>query len=69
MTSANRHGYSSTPDNIQEILRQLDGEPDMIIDGGNIKTIPSTLINCRFDPPVVEREGVISQLELSKYLG
>ncbi len=68
VTSANRHGHPITPDNIEEILSQLDGEPDIVIDGGKIKTTPSTLINCHCDPPIVEREGVISQSELSKYL-
>lgn len=68
VTSANRNG-TSTPDNIQEILAQLDGVPDKIIDGGYLNTIPSTLINCRYDPPVVEREGSISQEELFELLG
>lgn len=69
VTSANRHGCPSTPASIQEILIQLDGKPDMIIDAGILETIPSTLVNCRFDPPVVEREGIISYAELLKYIG
>jgi L-threonylcarbamoyladenylate synthase len=67
VTSANKHGQS-TPENLQEVLNQLDGEPDMIIEGGICKSIPSTIINCRLNPPVIERSGVISQLELFRFL-
>ena len=63
VTSANRHGRP-TPESCPEILRQLEGRPDMAIDIGNLRTVPSTLVNCRYDPPVVEREGVISRLAL-----
>jgi L-threonylcarbamoyladenylate synthase len=58
VTSANAHG-KPTPSNLAEVLEQLDGAPDLAIDGGFIRTVPSTLVNCRLEPPVVEREGAI----------
>ncbi|MDR0395312.1 MAG: threonylcarbamoyl-AMP synthase [Tannerella sp.] len=60
VTSANRHGVSHTPNHVEEILKELNGSPDRIVEDGMGKEIPSTIINCRFDPPVIERAGVIS---------
>jgi L-threonylcarbamoyladenylate synthase len=59
VTSANAH-RKPTPSNLRDVLEQLDGAPDLAIDGGFIKTVPSTLVNCRLEPPVVEREGAIA---------
>ena len=67
VTSANVHS-AETPDNVQEILNQLDGIPDLYIDGGILKTTASTLVNCRLDPPVIERLGVVPESEVLKYL-
>ena len=67
VTSANVHS-AETPDNAQEILNQLDGTPDLYIDGGILKTIASTLVNCRLNPPVIERVGVVPEAEILKYL-
>jgi L-threonylcarbamoyladenylate synthase len=67
VTSANAHS-AETPDNIQEILAQLDGAPDVWIDGGTLRTTASTLVNCRLDPPVIERAGVVPESEVLKYL-
>lgn len=67
VTSANASGQN-TPKNVGEILEQLNGTPDVAIDGGEIKTIPSTIVNCRLDPPVVEREGVIPTEEIERLI-
>jgi L-threonylcarbamoyladenylate synthase len=67
VTSANAHS-AETPDNVQEILAQLDGVPDLYVDGGLLRTTASTLVNCRLDPPVVERIGVVPEAEVLKYL-
>lgn len=67
VTSANASGQH-TPKNVGEILTQLNGKPDVAIDGGEIKTIPSTIVNCRLDPPKVEREGVISASALDQFI-
>ena len=67
VTSANAHS-AETPDNVADILAQLDGAPDLSIDGGTLRTTASTLVNCRVDPPRIERVGVIPESELLKYL-
>ena len=67
VTSANAHS-AETPDNVDEILAQLDGAPDLAIDGGILRTTASTLVNCRVNPPVIERVGVVPEAEVLKYL-
>jgi len=67
VTSANAHS-AGTPDNVAEILEQLDGAPDLHVDGGILQTTASTLVNCRVDPPVIERVGVVPEAEILKYL-
>src|SRR5215203_4134007 len=67
VTSANAHS-AETPDNVAEILAQLDGAPDLSVDGGTLRTTASTLVNCRVDPPVIERAGVVPASEVLKYL-
>ena len=67
VTSANAHS-AETPDNVQDILAQLDGAPDLSIDGGILRTTASTLVNCRVDPPVIERLGVVAESEVLRYL-
>ncbi|MDR0742997.1 MAG: threonylcarbamoyl-AMP synthase [Tannerella sp.] len=68
VTSANRHGRSHTPGNMEEILKELNGSPDLIIEDGKGKEIPSTIINCRYDPPLIERTGIISLDMIRKIL-
>lgn len=65
VTSANRHGQP-TLQTVEEIVASLGSNPDFIIDDGVRKTVPSTLVNCRVSPPVVEREGFIPFSELLK---
>ena len=67
VTSANAHS-ADTPDNVADILAQLDGAPDLSIDGGKLRTTASTLVNCRVDPPAIERIGVVPESEVLKYL-
>src|SRR5215217_8478504 len=67
VTSANAHS-AETPDNIADILAQLDGAPDLSIDGGTLRTTASTLVNCRVDPPAIERIGDVPESEVLKYL-
>jgi L-threonylcarbamoyladenylate synthase len=67
VTSANRHG-AATSTNLQQILAQLEGKLDLVIDGGTLHNVPSTLVNCHLEPPVIEREGVVTRAELSEFL-
>jgi L-threonylcarbamoyladenylate synthase len=66
VTSANRHGQPVTPDNTRDILAQLSGLPDMVVDGGTCKEIPSTIVNCRHDPLLIERHGLVEEDEIYK---
>lgn len=59
VTSANRHGQPVTQAKVKDILAELNGMPDIIIESGEGKEVPSTIINCRTDPPVIERYGII----------
>ncbi len=68
VTSANKHGTPITPNNVLDILEDLNGKPDLIIDGGIVENVPSTIVNCRIQPPVIERTGRISYEELQKIL-
>lgn len=66
-TSANRHGMQQ-PTTVPEILEQLEGKPDCVVDEGEIETIPSTIINCRTKPPKIERLAAISEEALFRVL-
>jgi L-threonylcarbamoyladenylate synthase len=66
VTSANLHGISQTPTNVKDILAQLNGKPDLIIENGEGKEIPSTIINFRENPPKIERLGAISKEEIEE---
>ena len=67
VTSANAHGQQ-TPSETAAILAQLHGAPDLVIEGGTIGVVPSTLVNCRREPPAIEREGVVTRTMLEPYL-
>jgi L-threonylcarbamoyladenylate synthase len=68
VTSANRHGHAQTPDNVKDILTELNGIPDLVVEDGKGKEIPSTIINCRHNPPAIERYGLISEAIIHKIL-
>jgi L-threonylcarbamoyladenylate synthase len=67
VTSANAHGAGSA-ETLDQVLAQLAGRPDLAIDGGVLHTTPSTLVNCRTDPPTVERLGAIPAETIAEYL-
>ena len=59
VTSANLHGQPVTQAKVKDILAELNGVPDLIIEDGEGKEVPSTIINCRLNPPVIERSGIV----------
>jgi L-threonylcarbamoyladenylate synthase len=64
VTSANISGQPS-PSTAQEVYEQLNGRIPLILDGGKTKGgIPSTLVDCTSDTPVILREGTITLAEL-----
>ena len=53
----------------EEILKELNGEIDMIIDGGKSDSaVPSTVIDLSGKDPVIIRHGRISQTEIERVL-
>ncbi len=67
VTSANRSGQA-TPASAQQAAEQLEGAPDLIVDLGQRKLVPSTLVNCRVMPPKIERVGAVSTEEIERHL-
>lgn len=67
VTSANAHGQP-TAHRVADIILGLHGAPDVVVDGGHLADVPSTLINCHATPPVIEREGVIPSREVLAFL-
>ncbi len=41
---------------------------DLIVDGGELTEVPSTLVNVRAAGAVVEREGAITRAEIERVL-
>jgi L-threonylcarbamoyladenylate synthase len=68
VTSANISG-GQNPSTAQEVYDQLNGRVPLILDGGVTKGgIPSTLVDCTGELPVILREGPISLDELMEVL-
>ena len=67
-TSANITGQPS-PLTIEEVRRQLGDEVDFIIEGECLGGVESTVVDVTRDPPVLLREGAISQKEIEAACG
>ena len=72
VTSANAHG-APTARSCAEVAAELGaGEPgtgiELVVDGGALAEVPSTLVNVRGPDPTVEREGAISRDAIAEIL-
>ncbi len=67
VTSANAHG-SPTLAEPSAILAQLAGLPDLVVTGTAGGGLASTLVNCRHEPPVIERVGSVSARDIGELL-
>ena len=67
VTSANPHGAPTAPV-AREVAASLGDAVDLIVDGGELTEVPSTLVNVRGEGAVVEREGGISRAEIEDAL-
>ena len=67
VTSANMHAQE-TAELARDVLESLHGVPDIVIDGGPRSHVPSTLVNCRKNPPEVERIGKVPAQEIARIL-
>lgn len=64
VTSANLSGQSN-PLSAEDVLAQLDTRIDLILDGGKVTGgIPSTIVDCSVEPPVIIRHGAIPDEEI-----
>ena len=60
VTSANISGQENT-NTAQEVMQQLDGRIHLVIDGGKSPgSIPSTVVDCTTQDPVILRPGPIN---------
>lgn len=57
-TSANRHGQP-TPATAVEAAEQLLGPVDLVVDGGALGGVPSTVVDLTDDEPRVLRQGAV----------
>jgi L-threonylcarbamoyladenylate synthase len=67
VTSANPHG-APTPSSAEEAGRLLAPHVHLALDAGALETSPSTLVNVRARPPVIEREGALSEADVAAAL-
>ncbi len=58
MTSANSHGVG-TRSTLTGVLADLAGEPDVVVDGGPLPPVSSTVLNVNLPEPAIEREGAV----------
>jgi L-threonylcarbamoyladenylate synthase len=67
-SSANISGDSNTLTAAQ-VLEQLDGRIELVLDGGAVPGgVPSTVVDCTQDPPRILRQGAISADDILLYL-
>lgn len=57
-TSANLHGQE-TPETAEGVLELFGDRIELVVDGGRLAGISSTVVDCRRVPPRVLREGAI----------
>jgi L-threonylcarbamoyladenylate synthase len=67
VTSANPHG-APTPSAAEEAGRLLAPHVHLGLDAGALDASPSTLVNVRTRPAVVEREGALSEADIAAAL-
>lgn len=63
-TSANRHGQP-TPVSAAEAAAALDGQVDLVVDGGRCAGLASTVLDATVEPWKILREGAITAAELA----
>ena len=67
-TSANIHGKPSCRE-AAEVLEQLDGQIDLVLDGGRTQGIASTILDLTGRRPRVLRDGPVTREAIARVLG
>jgi L-threonylcarbamoyladenylate synthase len=60
VTSANPHG-APTARTAKDVAGALGSAVELVVDGGELQDVPSTLVNVNGPTPSVEREGAIAR--------
>ena len=69
VTSANLSGQEN-PVSAQDVLAQLNGRIELVIDGGNAPGgVPSTVVDCTGEQARILRQGAIAAEEIAKIVG
>lgn len=69
VTSANLSGQDNTT-TADEVLEQLDGRIHLLIDGGKSPgSVPSTVVDCTTNEPVILRTGPVSLSDIETVIG
>lgn len=67
LTSANAHGTG--PKQVaREAVESLHGAVDYVVDGGTLSPTPSTIVNVRLIPAVIERIGALTTTDLQQFI-
>ncbi len=67
-SSANISGESNTL-TARQVLDQLDGRIELLLDGGPVPGgVPSTVVDCTQDPPQILRQGALTAEEIAAAL-
>jgi len=67
VTSANPHG-APTPRTAHDVVARLGSAVDLVVDGGELHDVPSTLVNVNGLVPSVEREGALARSAIADAL-
>ena len=67
VTSANPHG-APTPRTAHDVGARLGSAVDLVVDGGELHDVPSTLVNVNGLVPSVEREGALARSAIADAL-
>ncbi len=67
VTSANPHG-APTPRTAHDVTVGLGTSVDLVVDGGELHDVPSTLVNVNGEEPSVERAGAIPRAAIADAL-
>jgi L-threonylcarbamoyladenylate synthase len=68
VTSANAHG-APTPRTSDDVVAGLGSSVGLVVDGGALHDVPSTLVNVNGPEPSVEREGALPRTAIADALG
>ena len=67
-TSANKHGRPHSVE-VEEAIRQIGGEVDLILDAGRVGGQPSTIIDMTMKHPSIIRSGPVTKEMIEKVIG